>query len=164
MNWWINYNTDDHGTCFFRVFAYIYVLHMFIYIYRVQRRPSPPPPKGMGVQSCFLWLPPPVACGGGVFGMLVMGGMYVWMDWWMDGWMDVQNYTLLQYCYQWTITALAECCYHNACVKCRRLELRYNWSRGKQLKLTDWTIAVNNTLETLHGSGAVILATIQVSS
>ena len=55
----------------------------------------------MGVQSCFLWFPalwwwgvwdvsdgwpvlllmvprlPPVACGGGVFGMLVMGGMYV---------------------------------------------------------------------------------------
>ena len=28
-----------------------------------------------------------MACGGGVFGMLVMGGMYVWMDGWTDGWM-----------------------------------------------------------------------------
>ena len=30
---------------------------------------------------------PPVACAGGVFGMLVMGGMYVCMYVWMDGWM-----------------------------------------------------------------------------
>ena len=44
----------------------------------VQRRPAPP--MGMGVQSCFLWFPSPVACGGGVFGMLVMGGQacFLW--------------------------------------------------------------------------------------
>ena len=73
---------------FFRVFAYIYVLHMFIYIYRVQRRPSPPPPKGMGVQSCFLWLPPlwPVVVGClGCWWWVVC--MYGWIDGWMDGWM-----------------------------------------------------------------------------
>ena len=34
----------------------------------VQRRPAPPQ---------WGWFPPAVACGGGVFGMLVMGGMYV---------------------------------------------------------------------------------------
>ena len=58
-----------------------------------------PPPMGMGVQSCFLWFPPPpVACGGGVFWMLVMGGdvwmygcMDVWMDVCMDGWMDLSG-------------------------------------------------------------------------
>ena len=122
-------------------------LYMYIYIYGYgAASANPPTPKGDGCSVLLLMVTPPVACTGGVFGMLVMGGMYVCMYVWMDGWMDVQNYTLLQYCYQWT-TALAECCYHNACVKCRCLELRYNWSRGKQLKLTDWTIAVNNTLK-----------------
>ena len=44
----------------------------------VQRRPAPP--MGMGVQSCFFMVPPRVACGGGVFGMLVMGGQscFLW--------------------------------------------------------------------------------------
>jgi hypothetical protein len=65
----------------------------------------PLPANGMGVQSCFLWFPalwwwgvwdvsdgwpvlllmvprlPPVACGGGVFGMLLMGGQscFLWV-------------------------------------------------------------------------------------
>ena len=48
------------------------------YIYMVQRRPAPP--MGMSVQFCFFMVPPPVACGGGVFGMLVMGGQscFLW--------------------------------------------------------------------------------------
>ena len=163
MNWWINYNTDDHGTCFFScICIYLCTPHVYLYIYGAASA-KPPTPKGDGCSVLLLMVTPP--CGLWWWGVWDVGdGWYVCMDGLMDGWMDVQNYTLLQYCYQWTITALAECCYHNACVKCRRLELRYNWSRGKQLKLTDWTIAVNNTLETLHGSGAVILATIQVSS
>jgi hypothetical protein len=52
-------------------------IHVYIYTHLVQRRPAPP----MG-QSCFLaFPPPPVACGGGAFGALVMGGQswFLWL-------------------------------------------------------------------------------------
>ena len=54
-------------------------VYLYIYVYMVQRRPAPPPQRGWvaNLASYGSPPPPPVACGGEVFGMLVMGGMYV---------------------------------------------------------------------------------------
>ena len=52
-----------------------------MYMYIWSSVGQPPLPPRMGVQSCFLLFTPPVACGGGVFGMLVMGGQscFLWV-------------------------------------------------------------------------------------
>ena len=71
---------------------------VYVYVYMVQRRPAPPPPKD-GCSVLLLIVYPP--CGLWWWGVWDVGdGWYVCMDGLMDGWMDVQNYTLLQYCYQ----------------------------------------------------------------
>ena len=59
---------------------------MYIYIYGSA---SASLPQWGWVFSLASYGSPPVACGGGVFPMLVMGGdvwMYGCMDVWMDGW------------------------------------------------------------------------------
>ena len=90
---------------------YLCTPHVYLYIYGAASA-KPPTPKGDGCSVLLLMVTPPVACGGGVFGMLVMGGMYVCLYVGryvcmyvrkyvcMHACMYVQNYTLLQYCYQ----------------------------------------------------------------
>ena len=64
------FEVDFCGT----ITIYIYIIYIYIWCSVGQ-----PPTIGMGVQSCFLWFPPPVACGGVVFGMLVMGGQFCFL-------------------------------------------------------------------------------------
>ena len=61
--------------------AYVYVcIYIYVYVWSSVGQAPPSPRMGMGVQSCLLWFPP-VACGGGVFGKLVMGGQscFLWL-------------------------------------------------------------------------------------
>ena len=168
MNWWINYNKDDHGTCFFScICIYLWLsmystcLYMYIYMDMVQRRPTPPPPKGMGVQSCFLWLPPlwPVLVGClGCWWWVVC--MYACMYVWMDGCAKLYPSTILlsvNNCFGWVLLSQCMC------------KMQVPWAQiqleqRKAIEADRLDNCSEQYLETLHGSGAVILATIQVSS
>ena len=75
---------------------YLCTPHVYLYIYGAASA-KPPTPKGDGCSVLLLMVPPlpPVACGGGVFGMLVMGGMDGLMDGWMDGCAKLYPSTIL---------------------------------------------------------------------
>ena len=64
-------------------YIYIYVcMYMCVYIYIYGPASArPPSPQGWVFSLASYCLPPPVACGGGVFGMLLMGGQscFLWV-------------------------------------------------------------------------------------